>query len=164
MQTIHDFQFIDLYGKSVNFSDYEGKVMLIVNTASKCGFTPQLDGLEKLYKQYKDQGFEILAFPSDQFGGQEPLNGDAIGEFCQKNYGVSFPIMQKSEVKGNNANEVYKFLGSKIANGKTSSKPMWNFHKYVVDKQGYVQDYFFTTTKPTSNKVVKLIERLLEAK
>lgn len=163
MQSIHDFQFTNLSGKAVNFSDFKGKVLLIVNTASKCGFTPQLEGLEKLYNQYKDQGFEVLAFPSDQFAGQEPLNGDAIGEFCQKNYGVSFSIMEKSSVKGENANDVYKFLGSKIANGKTSSKPMWNFHKYVVDKEGYVQDYFFTTTKPTSKKVVKLIERLLAA-
>jgi len=163
MQSIHEFEFTDLYGKPVDFSDYKGKVLLIVNTASKCGFTPQLDGLEKLYSQYKDQGFEVLAFPSDQFAGQEPLNGEAIGDFCQKNYGVSFPIMEKSKVKGSEANAVYKFLGSKSANGKTSSKPMWNFHKYVVDKNGFVQDYFFTTTKPTSKKVVNLIERLLAA-
>ncbi len=160
-ESIHQFTFETLQGKKVNFEDFKGKVLLIVNTASKCGFTPQLEGLEKLYQQFKDEGFEVLAFPSNQFGGQEPLNGEAVAEFCQVNYGVSFPIMQKSNVKGADANEVYKFLSSKPRNGKVSSKPLWNFHKYLVDRDGMVVDYYMTMTKPTSSKIVKKIKSLL---
>ncbi len=159
--SIHQYNFTGLDGKPVNFADFEGKVLLIVNTASKCGFTPQLEGLEKLYQQYKTQGFEVIAFPSNQFAGQEPLNEAGIGEFCQKNYGVSFPMMQKSDVKGQTANPVYQFLSNKKLNGALNSKPKWNFHKYVVDKQGKVRDYFYSITAPQSKKIVRLIEKLL---
>lgn len=159
--SIHEYNFTGLDGEPVNFADFSGKVLLIVNTASECGFTPQLKGLENLYQTYKSKGFEVLAFPSNQFGGQEPLSEEGIGTFCQKNYGVSFPIMQKSDVKGKEANPVYQFLSSKKLNGAVNSKPKWNFHKYVVDKEGKVRDYFFSTTTPESKKVVRLIEQLL---
>lgn len=159
--SLHQYNFTGLNGEPVNFADFSGKVLLIVNTASKCGFTPQLMGLENLYQTYKDQGFEVIAFPSNQFGGQEPLDATGIGEFCQQNYGVSFPIMQKSEVKGEAANEVYQFLSNKKLNGSVNSKPKWNFHKYLVDKEGMVRDYFYSITTPQSKKVVRLIEELL---
>jgi glutathione peroxidase len=109
-ESIHQFKFKDLHGKETDFADYKGKVLLVVNTASKCGFTPQYAGLEKLYETYKDKGLEILAFPSNQFGGQEPLEGEEIENFCQVNYGVSFKVMEKSNVKGSSANPVFKFL------------------------------------------------------
>jgi len=159
--SIHQYNFTGLDGKPVNFANFSGKVLLIVNTASKCGFTPQLMGLENLYQTYKTQGFEIIAFPSNQFGGQEPLDNNGIGNFCQKNYGVSFPIMQKSDVKGKTANPVYQFLSSKKINGTLNSKPKWNFHKYIVDKKGKVRDYFYSTTAPESKKIARLIEKLL---
>lgn len=159
--SIHQFKMKDLSGETVDFADYEGSVLLIVNTASKCGFTPQLEGMEQLFQKYKDQGLIVLAFPSNNFGGQEPLDGDAIGAFCQKNYGVSFPVFEKSNVRGKEANEIYQFLSDKSANGKVGSSPKWNFFKYLVDKEGKVIDSYGSITKPLSNKLCKKIESLL---
>ncbi|MBK6947768.1 MAG: glutathione peroxidase [Haliscomenobacter sp.] len=160
-ETVYQFTVNDLYGTQVSLDQYKGKVLLIVNTASECGLTPQLKGLETLYKDYKDRGLVVLGFPSNDFGGQEPLNGEAIGEFCSKNYGVSFPLFEKVVVKGNDACPLYKFLGDSDRNGKVSSKPMWNFHKYLIDREGNVIDYFASTTGPDSDKVRKAIETLL---
>ena len=159
--SIHQFKVKDLQGKEVDLSEYKGKVLLVVNTATECGFTPQLGGLEKLYEEYKDKGFEILAFPSNDFQGQEPRDGDAIGQFCQKNYGVSFRMFEKQHVKGKDASDVFKFLSDKKQNGKVSTSPKWNFHKYLVDKDGKVIDHFYTFTDPTAGRVKKAIEKLL---
>lgn len=161
-KSLHEFKVKTLDGKEANLADYKGKVVLVVNTATECGFTPQLGDLEELYKEYHDKGLEILGFPSNDFAGQEPRDEDAIGQFCQKNYGVSFPMFEKVHVKGKEQAEVFKFLSDKKLNGKISSVPKWNFHKYLVDKDGRVQDYFFTITKPTAGRVKRSIEKLLK--
>ena len=124
MATIYDFKTLSNRGKEVNLADYKGQVILIVNTASKCGFTPQYDGLEELYKKYKDQGFVILGFPCDQFANQEPGSDEQIEEFCRLNHGVTFPLMAKSDVNGANANPVFEFLKSQAPAGiqRTQSK------------------------------------------
>lgn len=160
-QTIYQFEMKDLSGNLVSMSDYKGFVLLIVNTASKCGFTPQLKGLEELHQKYKDQKFAVLGFPSNNFGKQEPLDGAAIGDFCQKNYGVSFPVFEKSDVRGKDANELYQFLSDKSANGKVGASPKWNFFKYLIDREGKVVDSYGSITKPMSNKLSKKIEGLL---
>jgi glutathione peroxidase len=160
-KSIHDFKVTDLEGKEVQLDQYAGKVVMIVNTASKCGFTPQLFDLEELYQEYRDQGFEVLAFPSNDFAGQEPLEGKDIEQFCMTNYNTEFPIFDKVHVKGSKADELFQFLGDKKQNGQVSAKPKWNFHKYLVDKEGQVVDYFLPITKPTSGKVKRSIEKLL---
>jgi len=159
--SIHQFKVEDTTGKIVDLKKYQGKVLLVVNTASKCGFTPQLENMEKLYAEYKDKGLEVLAFPSNNFAGQEPLEGEAIQQFCVTEYQASYPIFNKIDVKGKNVHPLYKFLSDKEENGKISSKPKWNFHKYLVDKDGKVVDYYYSTTKPDSNKVKKAIDKLL---
>ncbi len=134
---------------------------MIVNTASKCGFTPQLEKLEELHKEYKDKNFEILGFPSNDFAGQEPLSAEKAAEFCQINYGVSFPIMDKVHVKGDEQHELFDFLSDKKKNGNVNSTPKWNFHKYLINKEGEVEDYYFSITSPTSSKIKKKIDKLL---
>ncbi len=160
-QTIYDYTAKDLAGKDVKLSDYKGKVLLIVNIASKCGFTPQLGGLEELYEKYKDRGFEVIGFPSNQFGGQEPLEKEQISEFCQVNFGVSFKIMEKTLVRGSDKNSVYKFLTDKKLNGKVNTAPLWNFFKYLIDRNGNVVDYYSSITSPTDAKLIKQIEACL---
>ena len=160
-QSVHQFQVKDVRGELVELSKYEGKVLLIVNTASKCGFTPQLHAMEELYEQYKDQGFEILAFPSNDFAGQEPLEGADIEQFCVTKYNASYPIFDKVHVKGSKACDLYQFLSNKKKNGQLSSTPRWNFHKYLVDKDGKVVDSFMTFTKPTAGRVQRAIKKLL---
>ena len=157
---VYDFSAVANDGSEVNFADYKGKVLLIVNTASKCGFTPQYDGLEALYKQYKDQGLVVVGFPCDQFGHQEPGTAEEIEEFCRVNYGVTFPLMDKIEVNGDNAHPIYKWLYSEkpfagFGEGETAqrmgqmlarmdpdyiSNPdiKWNFTKFLVDRKGRV--------------------------
>lgn len=161
-KSLHDFKVNDLTGNEVDLADYKGKVVLVVNTATECGFTPQLGDLEKLYKDYHDKGLEILGFPSNDFAGQEPRDGAEIGQFCQKNYGVSFPMFEKMHVKGAKQSELFQFLSKKDKNGKLSSTPKWNFHKYLIDKDGKVQDFYYTFTKPTAGRVTKAIEKLLK--
>jgi glutathione peroxidase len=160
-KTIYDYTAKDLSGKDVKLADYKGKVLLIVNIASKCGFTPQLGGLEEIYEKYKDKGFEVIGFPSNQFGGQEPLEKEQISEFCQVNFGVSFKIMEKSKVRGSEKNEVYKFLTDKKLNGKVNNAPLWNFFKYLIDREGKVVDYYTSITTPTDAKLTKQIEACL---
>jgi glutathione peroxidase len=140
---------------------YKGKVLLIVNTASECGFTPQYEDLEAVYQLYKNKGFEVLAFPSNDFGGQEPLNGNEIQQFCSVKFHTTFPIFDKIHVKGKNANPLYSFLSNKSQNGNVNIAPKWNFQKYLIDKNGHVIDYYLSTTSPTSAKVKKAIEALL---
>lgn len=160
-KSIHQFKVKLLNGLEKNLSAYKDKVLLVVNIASACGFAPQLKELQELRAELKDKGFEILAFPSNDFGRQEPLEGEQISEFCQVNYGVEFPVFEKIMVRGNQAHPLYKFLSDKKLNGNLTSTPRWNFHKYLINKQGEVVDYFFPFTKPMSSKVKKKIMRLL---
>jgi glutathione peroxidase len=145
-------------GETKSFADYEGQVLLIVNTASKCGFTPQYKGLQSLYDQYQDRGFQVLGFPSNQFAGQEPGNSGEIEEFCQINFGVNFPLFEKSDVKGSNINPVFKHL-TKNAGGFLTDAVKWNFTKFLVDKNGNVVERYAPTTDP--EKIAKDIEKLL---
>ncbi|MEO0780072.1 MAG: glutathione peroxidase, partial [Bacteroidota bacterium] len=151
----------DVQGRPVSLADYEGKVLLIVNTASKCGFTPQLEGLTDLYREFREDGLEVLAFPSNDFNGQEPLNGEEIQQFCVLNYEAEYPIFEKVHVTGQEACELYRFLATKSENGAVNSIPKWNFHKYLVDKDGKVVDYFYSFTKPTASRVKRAIQKLL---
>jgi glutathione peroxidase len=145
-------------GSNKKLADYKGKVLLVVNTASKCGFTPQYDGLQSLYAKYKDRGFEVLGFPCDQFGHQEPGSDDEIKSFCQVNYGVNFPLFSKIEVNGPNTHPVFEFLKSKKG-GLMGDSIKWNFTKFLVDKKGSVVERFAPMT--TSSAIESQIERLL---
>lgn len=148
MTNIYQFEAERLNGDTQSFADYRGKVLLIVNTASKCGFTPQFAGLEKLYQQYHAQGLEILGFPCNQFGGQDPGTNQQIGEYCQKNYGVSFPMFAKIDVKGPEAHVLFRFL-TREAKGLLGSQSIkWNFTKFLVGKNGEVLNRYAPTTKP----------------
>jgi glutathione peroxidase len=142
-----------------NLCQYQGKVVLIVNTASYCGFTGQYDGLEKLYSQYKDKGLVILGFPSNDFGKQEPGSNKEIADFCHNTYGVKFPMFAKSSVTGPNVNPLFKHLIE-----QTGTKPRWNFYKYLVDRQGNVVDAYSSMTSPSSSKLVAQLEKLLQEK
>lgn len=137
-------------GETYDFEQLKGKVVLIVNTASKCGFTPQYKGLEALYQKYKDQGLVILGFPCNQFGGQEPGTDADVASFCEKNFGVTFPLMKKSDVNGDNTNEVFKYLKSQKAGLLGLTRIKWNFEKFLVDKEGNVVHRWASTTSPES--------------
>jgi glutathione peroxidase len=161
MSSVYDFSAEKLEGGEQSLSDYSGKVLLIVNTASKCGFTPQFDGLEQIYEQYKDQGFVVLGFPCNQFASQDPASNSEIGEFCQRNYGVTFPMFAKIDVNGGDAHPLYKYL-SKEAKGILGTEAIkWNFTKFLVGRDGQVIDRFATATKPQDLK--KDIEKALKA-
>lgn len=147
--------------KPMPLSDFKGNVLLIVNTASKCGFTGQYKGLEKLYKNYKDKGLVIIGVPSNDFGGQEPGSDEEIASFCRINYGVTFPMASKESVKGKQAHPFYIEAKKTLGFG---SAPKWNFHKYLIDRKGVLIDYFHSTTKPTSDRIITAIEKILEEK
>lgn len=140
-------------------TQYKGKTILVVNTASKCGLTPQYEGLEKLYKNYKDQGLVILGFPCNQFANQESGTSDEIQKFCQINYGVSFPMFEKVDVNGENAHPIFKYLKSKLGGGIFGSKIKWNFTKFVIDKNGNPVKRFWPITKP--EKMENTIRKML---
>ncbi len=163
-KNIYPFKAKLLNGLEKNLSDFKGKVLLIVNTASACGFTPQFKELQELYEKFKDKGFEILGFPSNDFGKQESLEGKQISEFCKVNYGVQFTLFDKIMIRGKAAHPLYQFLSDKKLNGNLSAAPRWNFHKYLINKQGEVIDYFYPFTKPSSSKIKKKIQRLLDEK
>lgn len=146
-ESFYGFQATDIQGKPVNMQAYKGKTVVVVNTASKCGFTPQYEGLEKMYKKYKDQGVVVLGFPCNQFGSQEPGDSDDIQSFCQVNYGVSFPMFSKVDVNGKDAHPIFKYLKSELG-GLLGSKIKWNFTKFVIDKNGKPVKRFAPTTKP----------------
>lgn len=152
--SFYDLKAMTLEGQDYDFNALKGKMVLIVNTASKCGFTPQFDGLEQLNKQYGDK-LVILGFPSNDFGEQEPGEGEEISSFCRLNYGVTFQMMEKVHVSGAEQHGVYEWLTSKTNNGKKSSKVMWNFQKYLIDENGNLVDYYFSITSPTSSKITK---------
>lgn len=160
-RSVYQFTVQNLDGEELNLLEYKNKVLLIVNIASDCGFTPQLKDLEILRKELQYEDFEILAFPSNDFGGQEPLEGVAISNFCKKNYEVTFPVFDKIRVRGSYAHPLYKFLADKKLNGRVGASPRWNFHKYLIDRNGEPSDFFYPFTKPNSSRIKKKINKLL---
>ncbi|AIQ67379.1 glutathione peroxidase [Paenibacillus graminis] len=159
--SIYDYEANTLRGQEESLSKYKGKVLLVVNTASKCGFTPQYKGLQEVYDKFKDRGFEVLGFPSNQFAGQEPGESEDIAEFCEINYGVTFPMYEKIDVKGDGAHPLFKYL-SKEAPGVLGSKSVkWNFTKFLVDQEGHVLKRFAPQTTPDQIEadIAKLLEK-----
>lgn len=158
----YDYSFTRLQSEEdLPLSQFKGKVLLVVNTASKCGFTKQYEGLQKLYDKYKDQGFVVIGVPSNDFGKQEPGTTEEIASFCMLNYGVTFPMASKEVVSGYDAHPFYKWAATTLGFG---TAPKWNFHKYLVDKNGKLIDHFESVTAPDSKKLVNTIEKLLEQK
>ena len=157
-ENIYQFKVTDLYGSEFDFSSLEGKKIMVVNTASECGLTPQYADLQKLYDQYKDQDFVIIGFPANNFGGQEPGSDQQIASFCKENYGVTFPMMSKISVKGDDKHQVYQFLTEKSKNGLQDSEVAWNFQKYLIDEKGELAMVIEPRTLPTDPSVVKWIE------
>ncbi len=158
--SIYDIEVETLEGKHTSLRDYEGKVMLVVNTASKCGFTPQFAGLEALHEKYADRGLAVLGFPCNQFGNQEPGGEEEIGAFCEKNYGVRFPMHAKIDVNGPNAHPLFQHLRSAKKGLLGSSRIKWNFTKFLVDRHGNVVQRFAPTTTP--DKLEQRIEALVD--
>ncbi len=156
-QTIYDFKVTDIDGKEYDLASLKGKKVMIVNTASKCGFTPQYEELEKLYQTYKDQNFVIVGFPSNDFMSQEPGSNAEIKEFCQKNYGVNFPMMSKIDVKGKEMHPLYKFLTEKSQNGYSDNSVKWNFQKYLINEEGKLVQVIAPGTKPMSEEIISWI-------
>jgi len=156
-QSIHSFTVKSIDGKNLNLASFKGKKILIVNTASKCGYTPQYEGLEKVYEQYKDK-LVILGFPCNQFGGQEPGTNEEIVAFCKKNYGVSFPLADKIDVKGDNIAPIYQWLTMKSKNGILDASIGWNFNKFLIDENGKMIAYFPSNIKPDSEDILKYLK------
>jgi len=159
MTTIADFTVTTNRGAALDLKDKLGSVLLVVNTASKCGFTPQYDGLEKLYETYKDRGFEVLGFPCNQFGGQEPGNADEIAEFCRVNFGVTFPLMQKVDVNGSAASPLFDWMKGEAPGVLGTKAIKWNFTKFLIDRAGNVVRRYGPNDAPES--IAKDIEKLL---
>ncbi len=157
--SVYDFSAITKGGEERPLSDFKGKVLLIVNTASKCGFTPQFEGLEKIYKAYKEKGLEILGFPCNQFANQDPGSNDEIQEFCQLNYGVSFPMFGKINVNGSDADPLFEHLKTEAPGLMGSKKVKWNFTKFLVDAEGNVLKRYAPQTKPKDieKDIIKLL-------
>ncbi|QBZ98642.1 glutathione peroxidase [Flavobacterium sangjuense] len=153
-ETIYQFKVKDLYGKEFDFASLKGKKILIVNTASECGLTPQYKDLEAIYKKYKDLNFVIVGFPANNFGAQEPGSNEQIAKFCEMNYGVTFPMMSKVSVKGNDMDDVYKFLTQKSKNGLQDSEVEWNFQKYLINEQGELVKVLSPRVLPTDTAIV----------
>ncbi|HMU72644.1 MAG TPA: glutathione peroxidase [Ferruginibacter sp.] len=152
-RSIYDFKVAGLDGDTIDFAQFKGKKILIVNTASKCGFTPQYEDLEKLYKTYKDK-LVIVGFPANNFFSQEPGSNETISEFCKKNYGVSFPMAAKISVKGKNIAPIYKWLCDKEENGVMDAKISWNFNKFLLDENGKIIAHFKSAVKPMSEEII----------
>lgn len=157
-KTIHSFCATTLEGESFCFSKLKGKKILIVNTASKCGYTSQYKELEELYQKYKGQNFVVIGFPSNDFMNQEPGTNEEIAAFCQKNFGVSFLMMEKINVKGENIHPIYSFLTTSKMNDKSDSKVKWNFQKYLINEAGEVEHVYPSSTNPLDEKITKWIE------
>lgn len=156
-QSIHGFKVKSIDGGIIDFAKFKGKKILVVNTASKCGYTPQYESLQKVYTQYKDQ-LVIIGFPCNQFGGQEAGTNEEIVAFCQKNYGVSFPLADKVEVKGANAAEIYQWLTQKTKNGVLDASIGWNFNKFLLDENGKMIAYFPSNVKPESEAILNYLK------
>jgi len=159
MTTIADFTVTTNRGDALALSEKKGKVLLVVNTASKCGFTPQYDGLEKLYQDFKDRDFEVLGFPCNQFGAQEPGNSDEIAEFCKVNFGVTFPLMEKVDVNGDGASPLFDWMKTEAPGLMGSKTIKWNFTKFLIDREGNVVRRYAPQDTPA--KIAKDIEKLL---
>jgi glutathione peroxidase len=158
-QTIYDYKVTDINGKTFDFASLKGKKIMIVNTASKCGLTPQYEQLEQLYQQFKDQNFVIVGFPSNDFLSQEPGTNEEIALFCKKNYGVSFPMMSKISVKGKNKHSIYKFLTYKSLNHFMDNEVEWNFQKYLIDEQGKLVKVISPRTLPNDAEIIEWIKK-----
>lgn len=156
--SIHQFKAKTIDGEELDFASLKGKKILIVNTASKCGFTPQYKELEMLYEKYKDKNLVIIGFPCNQFGNQEPGNSSDIKSFCMKNYGVTFTMMEKVDVKGESICDIYKWLTSKEKNGVEGSSVKWNFQKYMIDENGFLVDHVNSFKSPDCSAIVNWIE------
>lgn len=157
-ENIYQFKVKDLEGNDFDFASLKGKKILIVNTASKCGLTPQYKDLQAIYDQYKDKNFVIVGFPANNFASQEPGTNEEIGAFCQRNYGVTFPMMEKISVKGDDMNEVYKFLTQKSKNGLQDSEVEWNFQKYLINEKGELEKVISPKTLPTDPEIVNWVK------
>ncbi|HOH55535.1 MAG TPA: glutathione peroxidase [Paludibacteraceae bacterium] len=157
--TFYDFEAKKINGETVSMQQFKGKTVLVVNTASKCGLTPQYEGLEKMYEKYKDNGLVILGFPCNQFAHQEPGSSTEISEFCVVNYGVTFPMFEKVDVNGENAHPIFKYLKSQLKGGLFGNKIKWNFTKFVIDKNGHPVKRFAPTVTP--EKIEKYIEKII---
>jgi len=160
MTTAYDFQLPALDGGEIDFNTYRGKPLLLVNTASKCGFTPQYEGLQHLWSTFRAQDLVVIGIPSNDFGGQEPGSAADIGATCYRNYGVSFPIAAKSHVKGRNAIPLFKWLAEQ---GGILARPRWNFYKYVIDREGQLSTWFSSIAKPESGRVKSAVNRTILA-
>lgn len=156
-KSFYDFTVKNIDGKDFNLASLKGKKVLVVNTASKCGFTPQYEDLQKLYEKYKDQNFVIIGFPANNFMGQEPGSNSEIKQFCTLEYNVTFPMMSKISVKGNDIHPLYQWLTEKALNGKLDSKVKWNFQKYMIDEQGNFVDVAYPKTNPLDDQIVNWI-------
>jgi glutathione peroxidase len=154
-----DHKFVNLMDEPLSLCQHAGKVVLVVNTASECGYTPQYDGLEKLYRRYRDKGFVVLGFPANDFGGQEPGTNKEIAQFCRINYGITFPVFAKTAVVGANANPLFRQLTA-----KTGKPPRWNFHKYLLDRAGQPAAVFESAVDPEDRRIIGQIEKLLAAR
>ncbi|WP_377808345.1 glutathione peroxidase [Azospirillum sp. A29] len=157
----YDFTFQSIDGKPLPLSQFKGKTILVVNTASQCGFTPQYKGLEALWQRYRDRGLVVVGVPSDDFGGQEPGNANQIKDFCEVNYSIDFPMADKTVVSGDSAHPFYRWAADELG---FLAKPRWNFHKYLVGPDGKLVSWFSTMTDPESDKVREAIETLLPEK
>ena len=156
-RNLHDFQCKTIDGANFDFSSLKGKKVMLVNTASECGYTPQYKDLQALYDQYKDKNFVIIGFPCNDFGGQEPGSLTEIKSFCSKNYGVTFPMMEKISVKGEKCNDIYKWLCSKTENGVEDSKVNWNFNKYLINEKGEYVKHLGSSVNPLDKEVTQWI-------
>jgi glutathione peroxidase len=157
-QTAYDFEFTAIDGDPLPLSAYKNKVLLVVNTASRCGFTPQYEGLQKLYDTYKDMGLVVIGIPANDFGGQEPGSNKEIKEFCTMNFAINFPMAEKVAVTGTDAHPFYKWAGAQGKGGLLTAKPRWNFHKYLVGPDGTLMGLYASLTKPDSAELIKAIE------
>ena len=158
-QSIHQFKVTDLSGNTFDFASLKGKKVIVVNTASKCGLTPQYKDLETLYTTYKDKGLVIVGFPANNFFSQEPGTNEEIAQFCQLNYGVTFPMMAKVSVKGKDMHPIYQFLTQKKLNGVLDSKVEWNFQKYLINEKGQLEQVYMSGVKPNDEKIINWIEK-----
>ena len=163
-KSVLEFTMKNIKGQDVKLSDYTGKVLLLVNVASKCGYTPQYEGLESIYRKYKDQGLVVMGFPANNFLGQEPGTDEEIITFCTTKYNVTFPMFSKISVKGDKIHPLYRFLTSKDTNPEFGGGISWNFNKFLVDRSGKIIDRFGTRDKPESEKVLQSIEKALTKK
>ena len=157
-ESIHQFTVTDIDGKSFDFKSLKGKKIMVVNTASKCGLTPQYEKLEALYQKYKNSNFVIVGFPANDFMGQEPGTNEEIATFCKKNYGVSFSMMEKFSVKGSDIHPVYQFLTEKSKNGLEDNSVQWNFQKYLIDENGYLVKVVSPRTSPDDQEITNWLE------